>query len=135
MRARDTDCSAYGGRVTKKSTTKSWYGVRCIFVDEANKPWGPRDLEPGERFFEERITLWRAKSFKKAIALAEAEAEDYAETLDSEYTGLAQAFRFDGKPEQGAEVYSLLRRSSLDVPDYLDHFFDTGAEVGGQVSG
>lgn len=70
------------------------------------------------------------KSFKKAIARAEAEAQDHAEVLQCEYTGLAQAFRFDGKPIQGTEVFSLLRRSTLDVSDYLDHFFDTGTEVG-----
>ncbi|WP_202033143.1 hypothetical protein [Nocardioides sp. WS12] len=120
---------------SKKSRSKSWYGVRCIFVDAQNGPWGPHDLQPDEKFYEERITLWRAKSFKKAIALAEAEAKSYAKDLECAYTGLAQAFRFDGKPQQGTEVYSLLRQSALDVPEYLDHFFDTGAEVGGQIPG
>lgn len=116
--------------MAKKSSTKSWYGVRCVFAVAENKPWGPRDLRAGERFYEERVTIWRAKSFKKAIARAEAEAHSYADTLECEYTGLAQAFRFDGKPEQGTEVFSLLRRSVLDAPAYLDHFFDTGSEVG-----
>jgi hypothetical protein len=92
-------------------------------------------LQPGEVLYEERVTLWRAKSFRKAIALAEAEAAACAAVLDCQYTGLAQAFQFDDKPGQGTEVYSLVRRSDLDVPDYLDRFFDTGAEIGGPVSG
>lgn len=29
--------------MTKKSSTKSWYGVRCVFAVAENKPWGPRD--------------------------------------------------------------------------------------------
>ncbi|KRB74013.1 hypothetical protein ASE01_18635 [Nocardioides sp. Root190] len=116
--------------MAKKPSTKSWYGVRCVFAAAHDKPWGPRDLQPQERFYEERVTLWHAKSFKKAIALAEVEARIYAENLECEYTGLAQAFRFDDKPKQGTEVFSLLRRSTLDAPEYLDHFFDTGAEVG-----
>lgn len=116
--------------MAKKSSTKSWYGVRCVFGLAENQPGGPRDLQPGERFYEERVTLWRVKSFKKAIARAEAEAHDYAEVLQCEYTGLAQAFRFDGKPHQGTEVFSLLRRSALDASDFLDQFFDTGTEVG-----
>ena len=114
--------------MTKATASKSWYGVRCIFVDATNKPWARQDLESGEAAYEERITLWRARSFKKAIARAEAEARDYAETLECEYAGFAQAFRFDGKPEQGAEVFSLIRRSGLDLEDYIDRHFDTGTE-------
>lgn len=54
---------------------------------------GPADLEPGERYYEERIMLWQADSAEIAIALAEAEANEYAETLESEYAGLAQSYR------------------------------------------
>lgn len=132
--AADRALPAYRDRMSKKSAAKSWYGVRCIFADVRNKPWGPHDLEPGEMAYEERVTLWHAKSFKRAIALAEVDAKEYAEILESEYIGLAQAFRFDGKPKQGAEVFSLIRRSSLDVEKYLDRYFDTGTEYQRQTT-
>lgn len=114
--------------MTDGATPSSWYAVRCILVAAENKPWGPTDLELGEAAYEERITLWRAASMDAAIALAEADAEEYAEDLESEYAGLAQCYRFDGEPEQGAEVFSLIRRSRLEPDDYIDRFFETGGE-------
>jgi hypothetical protein len=44
-----------------------WFSVRCIFQCDDEAP----------AMYEERITLWRAARFEEAIALAEAEAEDY----------------------------------------------------------
>ena len=109
---------------------KSWFAVRCIFVATENRPWGPSDLAPDESSYEERITIWRAADFAEAIALAEVDAEEYASDLEEEYTGLAQCYRFDDQPAHGAEVFSLIRRSTLDPADYLSQFFDTGAENG-----
>ena len=111
-----------------------WYGVRCIFVSAHNKPWGPTDLEEGESDYEERITIWRAADMDDAIARAEAEALEYAETLEMDYAGLAQCYRLADELESGAEVFSLIRRSTLDVADYLDQFFDTGREFTGSSS-
>jgi hypothetical protein len=93
-----------------------WYGVRCVFRDA------------GEGAYEERITLWRASSFDDAIARAEAEAREYVVAIDLEYVGLAQAFWLFDPPGDGAEVFSLVRRSDLAPKDYIDTFFDTGTE-------
>jgi hypothetical protein len=95
-----------------------WYAVRCI-LHLIELP-----------AYEERITLWRASAFEEAIALAEAEVAEQVETLAPSvvYTGLAQAFRLFDEPVSGAEIFSLIRESSLEPADYLSAFFDTGTE-------
>jgi hypothetical protein len=99
-----------------------WYAVRCVI---RSTDGGPTST------YEERITLWRAPSPDEAIELAEAEAADYSASLEhAEYTGFAQSFNlFVGDTVgHGDEVFSLMRDSELDTEDYLDAFFDTGAE-------
>lgn len=101
-----------------------WYSVRCVFA----VGWPPEAV--GETY-EERITLWRAQSAEEAVARAETEAKEYAATIEdgpSTYTGLAQCYRLDDEPGDGAEVFSLMRDSKLSPDDYLDRFFDTGSE-------
>ena len=59
------------------------------------------------------------------------EAREYAATIPEApdtYLGLAQAYRLVDEPGHGAEVFSLIRRSDLPGDDYLNAFFDTGAE-------
>ena len=108
-----------------------WYAVRCVFRATENRPWRPVDLRRGESAYEERITLWRAASFEEAVERAEAEAREYAAGIvdDSiEYVGFAQAFHLFGEPNDGEEIFSLIRVSDLDSDDYIDRFFDTGRE-------
>jgi hypothetical protein len=109
---------------------KGWYAVRCVFdgrvIAEA------RGLPEGAHTYEERITLWNAGSFDEAVALAEAEARDYEGDL-SVYVGLAQAFQLFEPPGHGAEIFSLMRDSTLDPGAYLDAFFDTGGEHQGEI--
>ncbi len=102
-----------------------WYAVRCVF----RSAWThtSENVVPDEQLYEERITLWQATSVEEAIALAEAEAEDYAGDED-EYLEIAQAFLLYDAPTQGAEVFSLMRSSKLEPDEYLDTFFDTGSE-------
>lgn len=105
-----------------------WYAVRCVFKYS--------DAGPPTNTYEERITLWRAPSPDAALELAEAEATRYSESLDhAEYTGFAQSFNlFVGDTiGHGDEVFSLMRDSDLDAEDYLDVFFDTGAEHQGVI--
>lgn len=109
-------------------SSEPWYAVRCVFRAMANQPWGPTDLQTGTSAYEERITLWRASSVDEAIARAEAEAKDHAETLGDVYVGLAQAYHLFQAPEDGAEVFSLIRNSSLEPDEYLVRFFDSGDE-------
>jgi len=98
-----------------------WYAVRCVFA------FGDDALIR----YEERVTLWHADSFQAAVEMAKHDAAEYAEVLDAEYVGLAQAYHLaipDRPPESGDEVFSLMRRSTLGVDDYVSQFFDTGDE-------
>jgi hypothetical protein len=98
-------------------TDQSWFTVRCVLHH--------RDRDA----YEERVTLWRAATFDDAIANAEREVRDYASGLKTaEYTGLAQAYHLYDQPNDGAEVFSLIRDSQLPPGDYLSTFFDTGSE-------
>ena len=101
------------------------FAVRCIFASG----WPPRQEESTN--YEERVTLWRAASLDEAIARAEVEAREYAATIEDSsdsYLGLAQAYMLVDEPGDGAEVFSLVRRSDLPADEYLDTFFDTGDE-------
>lgn len=98
-------------------TMLAWFGVRCILKDLENE------------LYEERITLWRANDFASAVALAEAEAREYAEAVGGlTYLDFAQAYHLAGEPMHGSEVFSLIRESSLEGGEYIDTFFDTGSE-------
>ena len=102
-----------------------WYAVRCVF----RSAWAESSegLPPDEHLYEERITLWQASSMEEAIALAEAEAAEYADEED-DYLDLAQAYKLFDDPGHGSEVFSLMRSSRLEPDAYLDAFFDTGDE-------
>lgn len=58
-----------------------WFAVRTVVANNENRPWGPRDLEPGQIDCEERITLWRAADADAVIELAEQEAAEYVADL------------------------------------------------------
>lgn len=107
-----------------ETPSPSWFSVRCVFV------FGETPDEP-ERTYEERVTMWRADAADEAIARAEADALEYVAALDqppSAYLGLAQCYELFDVPGDGAAVISLMRGSTLEPDDYLDAFFDTGAE-------
>lgn len=94
-----------------------WFGVRCVF----------RWSQPAT--YEERITLWEAESLDQAIAMAEDEAQTYAERLSGDYLQIAQAYWIGAtRPGAGSAVFSLMRDSELGPDDYLDTFYDTGRE-------
>lgn len=109
--------------VAEQQNQYQWYSVRCVFQTPHEEGFS----------YEERVTLWRAGDFDEAIALAEEEASEYAaavsdETAQTEYVGLAQSYWLSDEPDQGAEVFSLIRDSTLDSDAYLERFFDTGTE-------
>lgn len=95
-----------------------WFGVRTVF-----------EITSG--VYEERVTIHRAASFEDAIDAAESLAHEYAEILDCLDTGLRQAYWMADELEDGAEVFSLIRRSGLTSGEYVDRFFSTGDEVEG----
>ena len=98
-----------------------WYAVRCVF----RSAWMDTEHIPDEQLYEERVTLWHATSVEEAIALAEAEAQEFA---GDEYLELAQAYQLFDVPGHGTEIFSLMRTSLMEPDEYLDTFFDTGGE-------
>ena len=99
--------------------SSGWFGVRCIFRVAA---------ATGVHAYEERVTVWQAAGPDSAIGLAETEAHAYAQAIDAEYLELAQVYAMADRLGDGAEVFSLIRDSALDAPEYLIAFFDTGSE-------
>ena len=96
--------------------------------------WSPRTDQRKKHVYEERITLWNARSLREAIALAEREAKEYAGD-DATCLGLLQGYwMFDGcrLRKGGIEVFSLIRESDLPPKAYLKRFFDTGCEREGE---
>lgn len=105
-------------------TSIEWVSVRSVYETSSG----------GKSVFEERVTIWRVGSLDDAISNASSEAVAYAESLTTpdsktEFLGLCQAYALMDTIENGAEVFSLLRRSDLDRATYLNHFFDTGNEI------
>ena len=100
-----------------------WYGAKCVFLHTAIESC------PGQ-VYEERVVLIRAASFEEAIRKAVEEAEEYAGDAEGcSYTGFVDVFHmYDERVDERTEVYSLMRRSELDVTRYLNHFYDTGSE-------
>lgn len=101
---------------------QSWVSVRHVLQIAGT--------EPGF-WYEERITTWLADDMDAAIALAEAEVEEYCEILDYVSTGLFQAFWMADDPGpmiSGVETFSLIRESDLPADEYIDRYFDTGHE-------
>ena len=100
----------------------SWFGVRSVFRHH------PLEV------YEERITIWRARSMDEAIERAEAEAIDYCSNLHGvEYVRFSEAYQFDGEPEDGVEVFSLMRESNQPPEEYVRRFFATGEERTGSL--
>ena len=95
----------------------SWFGVRTVA------------FFPSLSVYEERVTIWKAASLDDALELAEAEGQQYCDTHEARWCGLAQAYRIgDAALTAGSEVFSLMRTSDLDHNSYVSAFFDTGAE-------
>jgi hypothetical protein len=97
----------------------AWYTARCLFQGA-----GPRAEQ-----FEERITLWHARSPARVKALARAEGHDYANDLGLRLIGCFGIVQLLG-PEHGhgIELFAACRDSPVDVEDYLNRFLDTGQE-------
>jgi len=88
-----------------------------------------RHLICNGRNYEERITIWNRASDEDAIDAARVDAERYAASLDdARVLGLFQSYRMFDPPEDGAEVFSLIRSSELDSEEYVDRFLSTGDE-------
>jgi hypothetical protein len=98
-----------------------WFAVRCL-------------VEHEDGFFEERITLWWARSSDEAVAQAVEDSELYAGMADARHVGLVGVFCLpEDEPRHGSEVFSAQRHSDLAAEDYIRTFFRTGNELPDEV--
>ena len=98
-----------------KGSSPTWCGVRCVFL-----------LDGG--MYEERIVTVKADGLDDAIRRGERDGAEYARDRGVEQLGLVQAFSMHDDLADGAEVFSLVRQSSLEQETYLTRLFDTGTE-------
>jgi hypothetical protein len=95
----------------------SWFGVKTLFRSRA--VGSPRTFDsafdPDVDCVEERVVLFRARTFDDAIARAETEARRYAKTTHrnpygqavvTRYLGSCDAFKLFEAPAAGIEVFS-----------------------------
>jgi hypothetical protein len=76
--------------------------------------------------YEERITLWRAGSFRDAYAMADADALVYAVEENCIFIRSTDAFHlFDKSIRSGSEVWSIMRGSGMTPELYIATFCDT----------
>lgn len=99
---------------------RPWYAVKCVYYDSINS------------LYEDRVTLYRAKTADEAMDKAEIEAREICEALDGyEFTGYIETFHlFDEEFKDGVELYSTLRKSKLSKKQYIKKYIRTGNEVG-----
>ena len=68
----------------------AWYSVRTVVVFD--------DLAHPRSTFEERVTMWQARSSDEAIERAEAESLDYRDGINGTPAALAHAFFIGDAP-------------------------------------
>jgi hypothetical protein len=99
----------------RRRRATNWYSVRSVYHHDDQ--------------FEERLTLWEADGFRDALNRGEEEARGYAASVGSEAIFVHVCPLGDGfAPNDGSEVFSLMRRSGLSSSEYLDVLIDTGTE-------
>ncbi len=107
---------------TKYLMLEPWYGVRTLYLH-------PFSDENGLPIYEERIVIFHALDENEAIALAEAEAEQYAAANDCTVLEYIMCFHLTAAELVNAvEVFSLMRGSALEAREYIDRHFDTSSE-------
>lgn len=105
------------------SNQPMWYSAKCI-IKHLDL------LEPGDVHYEERVVLLWADSLDHAIERGEEEAAEYVASIgDAEYAGFVSVFRIGEEPiGDRCEVYSLMRKTSMETDDFLDRYHDDGTE-------
>lgn len=105
------------------SESEPWFSVRCLFAHRSRVEFGDGNL------YEERITLWKSKSWEEAYRLAKVEALAYAKESGSELIDTTDSFHlFDNEVGSGSEVWSLMRGSHLAPREYTDTFCCTNRD-------
>jgi len=110
-------------RRTRMVTRLEWYAVRCVFQHKSLRPRGRK-----KHVYEERIIAVCATT--EGVAIRNAEALEYeGDSGAVRYLGFAESYRMSGPPSvSGAELFSLMRSSSLCPARFISQYFDDGSE-------
>jgi hypothetical protein len=101
--------------------TQKWFAVQCLFLIEA----GAVVAERGQAY-EERITLWQAVDADEAIAKASRAADNYAAEGGFQRVDYVTSYEMFDVPDEGSEVWSLVRDSWLPPEEYVERFVIEG---------
>lgn len=111
--------------------TKSWkwFGVQTLYrTAPSGKPLAKdKHYSADVTMVEQRITIFRARSYDEAIRKAEADAKAYAvacphrnpygQPVKTRYLGYSDAYLIDDEIASGAEIYSTTEIVSRKKPD------------------
>ncbi len=104
--------------MTAKKTVRklSWFGVKTLYRSRATgRPTSRLWLQADAALLEERVVLFRARSFADALSKAEREAvrysadthtNPYGQIVSTKYLGVADAYALYDDPASGVEVFS-----------------------------
>src|SRR6266404_8331606 len=93
----------------------SWYGVKTIYRSRCSGKTSRPKGRTATTVVEERVVIFRARSFAEAIRKAEKEAKEYCnweytnpfgQKVKTKYLGACDAFILFDPPKSGTEVYS-----------------------------
>jgi hypothetical protein len=100
-----------------------WYAARCVFEH--------RDLSrlEGTPCYEERIVVFRARSFREALRKGESEARGYCQdAVECRYLGFIEVFHlFEPALKEGAEVFSVMRSKAMSKAKFIKTYYDDGS--------
>jgi len=104
----------------------SWYGVKTIYRSRCSgKTPRPKGGTPST-VVEERVVIFRARSFAEAIKKGEKEAKEYCnwkytnpfgQKVKTKYLGACDAFILLDPPKSGTEVYSGMNVADPKISD------------------
>jgi hypothetical protein len=117
--------------------TWKWYSAKTLYRIKAHGR--PREVDAGYKssntLVEERLVLFRARSFQEAIRRAEAEADEYvvqfttvnryAQRVSARRLRAVEVFEMFDPPNTKVEVWSQMRVASSSVSDQtlVEHRF------------
>jgi hypothetical protein len=100
-----------------------WYAAKCVFLHKGFP------VKPGSHVYEERILLVRAGSWEQAMDKATREAAEYVKGIDAQLVQVVDVYHlYETEIGDGAEVYSLMRTTPLEPPEFVRHYFLDGTE-------
>ena len=103
-----------------EGSEKTWFGAKTLFRHPG------LEREPGKSCYEERVVLIHASDEEEASRLAEEEANEYADGSSTRFLGYVNIFRIDDTIGSRAEVFSIMRSTTMEEDEFVTHYYDDG---------